>query len=61
MLFRSPASATVITVADCLVFAISQQKLGELLVKDDAVRSAVHRVIGRDLVAKLKTGWVAIE
>ncbi len=61
LLTHEPASATVITVADCLVFAISQEKLSELLDKDDAVRSAVHRVIGRDLVTKLKTGWAAIE
>ena len=60
LLTREPASATVTVLADSRLIAVSQERLITLLDKDADVKSAIHRVISRDLVAKLKSAWQAI-
>jgi Cyclic nucleotide-binding domain len=60
LLTREPASATVTTLVECRVFSIQQETLMNLLERDPATKSAIHRVIGRDLVVKLKSRWELI-
>jgi hypothetical protein len=50
----SMASATVTTVVHCRVFAIAKNRLAALLAMDEELRTTLHRVIGCDLVYKLK-------
>jgi hypothetical protein len=50
----SMASATVTTVVRCRVFAIAKDRLAALLAMDEELRTTLHRVIGCDLVYKLK-------
>jgi cyclic nucleotide-binding protein len=50
----SAASATVTTVVPCRVFAIAKDRLEALLAMDEELRTTLHRVIGCDLVYKLK-------
>lgn len=60
LLTGEPASATVTALVDGRIFAISQERLGALLEKDVGIKTAIHRVIGRDLVTKLKSSWQPI-
>jgi CRP-like cAMP-binding protein len=50
----APACATVTSVGSCKVFSISKERLSQLLAVDEGLRTAIHRIIGRDLVYKLQ-------
>ena len=53
-LTESMASATVTTVVRCRIFVIAKDRLAALLAMDEELRTTLHRVIGCDLVYKLK-------
>jgi hypothetical protein len=57
----SMASATVTTVVPCRVFAIAKDRLEALLAMDEELRTTLHRVIGCDLVCKLKCSLPPIQ
>ena len=50
----NPASATVIVEQPSRAFVFDMERLRKLVDNDDLVAVAIHRVIGRDLAAKLK-------
>jgi Cyclic nucleotide-binding domain len=50
----NPASATVIVEQPTRAFVFEMERLRKLVEVDDLVGVAIHRVIGRDLAAKLK-------
>lgn len=54
------ASATVTTLEPSHLFAVPKDKLQALLAKDPALQSGLHRLIGRDLATKLRSGWESI-
>lgn len=50
----NPASATVVVEQQTRAFVFDMARLRKLVETDDLVGVAIHRVIGRDLAAKLK-------
>jgi hypothetical protein len=50
----NPASATVVVEQPTRAFVFDMERLRKLVETDDLVAVAIHRVIGRDLAAKLK-------
>jgi CRP-like cAMP-binding protein len=50
----NPASATVVVGQPTRAFVFDMIKLRKLVQGDDSVAVAIHRVVGRDLAAKLK-------
>lgn len=50
----NPASATVTTGRSTRAFVFDMEALRNLASSDEAVATAIHRVVGRDLAAKLK-------
>jgi CRP-like cAMP-binding protein len=50
----NPASATVIIEQPTRAFVFEMEKLKKLVQGDESVAMAIHRVVGRDLAAKLK-------
>jgi len=53
-LSEAPASATVTALQPCRVLSIEREKLKLLLLSDHQIAAVLHRVLGADLVQKLR-------
>lgn len=58
-LTEAPASATVAALQSCRVLSIEREKLKALLLSDHQIAAVMHRILGADLVQKLRARNVA--
>lgn len=53
-LTEAPASATVAALEQCRVLSLDREKLKALLLNDHQIAAVMHRILGADLVQKLR-------